>query len=110
MVTETREVFSAPLDALFANVLYSVFLVGAVFLLLAMLFARSIVRPIEQLTTAANALKRGDYDAATMKVTSSDEVGKLARTFNVLIDVLRQRERERERVALGQGTNPGRGE
>ena len=110
VVTETREAFSAPLDALFANVLYSVFLVGAVFLLLAMLFARSIVRPIEQLTAAANALKRGDYDAATMKVTSSDEVGQLARTFNVLIDVLRQRERERERVALGQGTNAGRGE
>ena len=28
---------------------------------------------------------------------SNDEVGQLARTFNVMIDVLRQRERERER-------------
>ena len=26
-----------------------------------------------------------------------DEIGQLARTFNVLIDVLRQRERERDR-------------
>jgi nitrogen fixation/metabolism regulation signal transduction histidine kinase len=28
-------------------------------------------------------------------VRSNDEVGRLARTFNVMIDVLRQRERER---------------
>jgi HAMP domain-containing protein len=29
-------------------------------------------------------------------VRSNDEVGRLARTFNVMIDVLRQRERERD--------------
>jgi HAMP domain-containing protein len=38
-------------------------------------------------------------------VRSNDEVGQLARTFNVMIDVLRQRERERSgrRSALGYG-------
>jgi len=35
-------------------------------------------------------------------VRSNDEVGQLARTFNVMIDVLRQRERER----LPGGTHP----
>ena len=73
----------------------SVLLVGAVFLLLALLFARSIVRPIQALTSAAHALKSGDYDKANIAVRTSDEVGQLARTFNVMIDVLRQRERER---------------
>jgi len=37
-------------------------------------------------------------------VRTSDEVGQLARTFNVMIDVLRQRERERDSkraVSLG---------
>jgi hypothetical protein len=29
-------------------------------------------------------------------VRTNDEVGQLARTFNVMIDVLRQRERERD--------------
>jgi serine/threonine protein kinase/HAMP domain-containing protein len=96
-VSEPREQFEQPLRKLYANMLYSVALVGFVFLVLAVLFARSIVRPIARLTDAANALKEGDYDRANIKVTSSDEIGRLARTFNVMIDVLRQRERERQR-------------
>jgi serine/threonine protein kinase/HAMP domain-containing protein len=95
-VSESREFFGAALDRLYLNVLYGVTLVGAVFLLFAMLFARSIVRPIEHLTAAAHALKGGDYAGAHVPVRSGDEIGRLARTFNVMIDVLRQRERERE--------------
>ncbi len=103
-VSESRDYFAAPLERLFENTLVSVALAGAIFLLLAMIFARSIVRPIQQLTAAAHALKGGDYDRANIAVRSNDEVGQLARTFNVMIDVLRQRERERERrraVQLG---------
>ena len=96
-ITELRDTFEAPLKKLFSHVMVSVALVGLLFLLLAMRFARSIVRPINQLTEAANALKEGDYDRATIKVTSFDEIGRLARTFNVMIDVLRQREREKRR-------------
>jgi len=102
-VSESRDYFSAPLERLFRNVVSSVALVGAVFLLLALLFARSIVRPIERLTGAAHALKSGDYDKANIAVRTSDEVGQLARTFNVMIDVLRQRERER---AGGRASSP----
>ena len=94
-VTESRASFEAPLRAIYQQVLYSLGLVGAVFVLLALLFARSISRPVEALTRAADALKAGDYDAAHVRVTSGDEIGALGRTFNVMIDVLRQRERER---------------
>ncbi len=94
-ITESRRVFEEPLRKLFLNVLYSVALVGLLFMVLAVLFARSIVRPIARLTAAANALKEGDYERATIKVTSADEIGRLARTFNVMIDVLRQRDREK---------------
>lgn len=96
-VTESKVTFEAPLQKLFANVMASVLLVGLVFLVLAVLFGRSIVRPIARLTDAANALKEGDYERATIRVTSTDEIGRLARTFNVMIDVLRQREREQGR-------------
>ena len=107
-VTESRASFEAPLRAIFEQVLYSLALVGAVFVLLAILFARSISRPVESLTRAADALKRGDYDEAHVRVTSGDEIGALGRTFNVMIDVLRQRERERE-MRAGQGDDgPGR--
>jgi serine/threonine protein kinase/HAMP domain-containing protein len=103
-VAEAREHFAAPITELYETVLYSVFLVGAVFLLLAMLFARTIVRPIEALKDAAHALKSGDYEGAHLSVKTNDEVGQLARTFNVMIDVLRQRERER-----GSGRADGSG-
>lgn len=105
-VSESRASFEEPHKALFATVLYSVALVGAAFLLLAWLLARSIVKPIENLTAAAHALKNGDYDKATLTVRSSDEIGHLARTFNVMIDVLRQRERERERGARRGASKP----
>ena len=71
--------------------------VGLLFLLLALWLAQRIVQPIRALTDAALALKRGDYAAATVKVDRRDDLGRLARTFNVMIDVLRQRERERKR-------------
>jgi serine/threonine protein kinase/HAMP domain-containing protein len=114
-VSESRDYFVAPLNRLFQNTLLSVALAGTVFLLLAMIFARSIVGPIQRLTSAAHALKGGDYDRANIAVRSNDEIGQLARTFNVMIDVLRQRERERERrrsVQLGyekedSGGTPG---
>jgi serine/threonine protein kinase/HAMP domain-containing protein len=106
-VSESRDYFAAPLDQLFQNVLYSVVLVGGIFLMFAMLFARSIVRPIERLTSAAHALKSGDYANANITVRSNDEVGQLARTFNVMIDVLRQRDRERD-GARTDAPAPGR--
>jgi HAMP domain-containing protein len=103
-VSESRDYFAAPLDRLFEKVILSVLLAGVIFVALALIFARSIVRPIEKLTAAAHALKGGDYEKATIEVRSNDEVGQLARTFNVMIDVLRQRERERDgrhSVAIG---------
>ncbi len=80
-MSETQESFKKPLDRLFINVLYRVLLVGLVFLLLALWFARTLVKPIERLTVAAHALKDGDYEKANIAVTSNDELGRLARTF-----------------------------
>jgi serine/threonine protein kinase/HAMP domain-containing protein len=97
-VTEPLSAFEAPLNHLFTNVLYSVVLVGLIFILFAMTLSRHLVRPILQLTQAAMALKAGDFAGAHIKVTALDEIGRLARTFNVMCDVLRQRERERERA------------
>ena len=107
-VTESRASFEAPLRKIFDQVLYSVGVVGAIFVLLAILFARSISRPVEALTRAADALKSGDYDGAHVRVTSGDEIGALGRTFNVMIDVLRQRERERG-LHGGQGAQGDEG-
>ena len=96
-VVEPRATFEAPLQRLKTVLGWSVALVGLLFTGLALRFARGIVRPIRGLTAAADALKAGDYAGATVDVKSRDEVGQLGRTFNVMIDVLRQRDRERKR-------------
>jgi C4-dicarboxylate-specific signal transduction histidine kinase len=103
VVSESRDYFAAPINRLYQNVTLSVLIVGGIFVFLALLFARSIVKPIERLTGAAHALKSGDYDKANIAVRTNDEIGQLARTFNVMIDVLRQRERERERMRRSSG-------
>ena len=78
------------------HLLVSVALAGLIFTALALRFSRSLISPIKALTDSANALKAGDFDRAQVSVSSRDEVGQLARTFNIMVDVLRQRERERE--------------
>ncbi|MBX3634712.1 MAG: HAMP domain-containing protein [Rubrivivax sp.] len=97
VVSEPRTVFEAPLRQLYSHLLWSVVLVGLLFTGLALRFARSIVRPVRALTDAAGALKAGDYDGAHVPVQGRDELGRLARTFNVMVEVLRQRDRDRER-------------
>jgi len=101
-VSEPRAVFEAPLVTLERHLWWSVALVGLLFTGLALRTARGIVRPIRALTAAADALKAGDYAAAAVDVRRRDELGLLARTFNVMVDVLRQRERER-----GHDRGPG---
>ena len=94
-VSQSRAAFEAPLALLYQHLLWSVGLVGLLFAGLALRFARGIVQPIRNLTQAADALKAGDFDGARVEVRRRDEIGQLARTFSVMIDVLRQRERER---------------
>ena len=93
-VSEPRASFEAPMRRLRDQLLLTVGLVGLLAAGLALLLARSVVRPVKALTAAAGALKAGRYDVE-VPVRGRDELGQLARTFNVMIGVLRQRERER---------------
>jgi serine/threonine protein kinase/HAMP domain-containing protein len=106
-VSQARAAFERPFQVLYRHLGWSLLLMGLLFTGLALRFARSIVRPIQALTGAAHALKEGDFDRAEVTVRSRDEIGQLARTFNVMIDVLRQRERERDATRPG-GDRSGR--
>ncbi len=53
-----------------------------------MLLARAILRPVKTLTASASALGDGDWDRE-VPVASRDELGELARTFNVMAAKLR---------------------
>jgi C4-dicarboxylate-specific signal transduction histidine kinase len=96
VVSQTREAFEQPVMRLMTHLMVSLALVGLLFTGLALLFARTIVRPVQQLTSGADALKSGRFEQAYVDAKGRDELGQLARTFNVMVDVLRQRERERE--------------
>jgi class 3 adenylate cyclase len=88
--------FSAPLVSLARGTLVSVLGVGLAVTVLALLVARSIVRPLLELTRAARALEQGAFGAARVSVHSEDEVGTLARAFNTMAAGLAERERERD--------------
>ena len=72
-------------------------------IILAIVFARRLTRPIVALTTAAGRVAAGDLSPA-LAVRSRDEVGHLTRAFNAMVEGLRQREVIRN--AFGRYVSP----
>lgn len=70
---------------------------------LLLLATRSVTLPVRDLTQAADRVGKGDLDVQ-VPVTSTDEIASLARSFNSMIDGLR--ERERIRAAFGTYVDP----
>jgi adenylate cyclase len=62
---------------------------------LTVLLSRSIQRPIADLRKATEAVVRGDFSVA-VPVTTGDEIGELATSFNEMVQGLAERERIRE--------------
>jgi len=62
---------------------------------LTVLLSRSILIPLADLRRATDAVRRGDFDVA-VAVTTADEIGELASSFNQMVGGLRERERIRE--------------
>lgn len=96
VVNESEEEFAAPLNFLAQQTYLSVLAVGGMVIILALLLAKTIVKPIQELTAAAKYLEKGNFTQARVKVHSTDEIGILANTFNTMADGLRDRERERD--------------
>jgi serine/threonine protein kinase/HAMP domain-containing protein len=96
-VSDPRRSFEEPVRRLMLHLVAISVAAGIVCLLFAVLFARGILLPVRALARAAEALKAGDFSAAAVPVRSSDEMGRLARTFNVMVDVLRDRELRKPR-------------
>jgi two-component system OmpR family sensor kinase len=68
-------------------------------IILALLIARSIARPLQRITAATEEIARGNYDQ-TLDITSPDEVGRLAASFNTMAhEVKASRQTQRDFVA-----------
>ncbi len=95
-VSETEENYAAPLTKLFNKAVLSVSLTSVVCLIFALFFARTFTRPLNDLTRAAEAVEKGDLEHATVPVTTDDELGRFASTFNAMIGGVKARQRERD--------------
>lgn len=83
LITHDRPYFyPAWVDAL---ELLTLLMVGLVFFVATMVLARRIVRPIRQVSVAAEAIAAGALDRRT-GVVREDEIGDLARAFDVMAD------------------------
>lgn len=69
--------------------------------------ARNLAAPIEQLAASTEALAKGDFEHK-VDIASEDEIGRLAASFNSMLDAIRRLQDERVRAeklaALGQVT------
>ena len=94
---------SARLEDLGLDVVVAVLVAFTISLELTLLVTRSVLQPVERLLEATDAVKRGDLDAR-VPVTSGDELGQLAGSFNEMMGGLSEREALRE--AFGAYVDP----
>ena len=82
-------------DSLGVAILAAIGVATTVSLELTILLSRSILRPLADLQRATTKVAEGDYDVA-VPVTTADETGELAASFNGMVRGLRERERIRQ--------------
>jgi len=82
-------------DSLGVAVLAAIGVATTLSLELTLLLTRSVMQPIKDLQRATDHLRAGNLDAA-VPVTTADEIGELAASFNDMVGGLRERERIRD--------------
>ena len=81
--------------AIGVDVMIAIAVAFTISLELTVMLSKSILRPINDLERAVKALREGRYDVS-IPVTTGDEFGELAASFNEMVEGLRERERIRE--------------
>src|SRR4051794_39003088 len=95
---------SASLNDLGLDVVVAVLVAFTISLELTVLLTKSVLRPVDDLLEATKRVKAGDLDAR-VPLTSGDEMGLLAASFNDMMDGLSEREALRQ--AFGSYVDPG---
>ncbi|MCX6081345.1 MAG: GAF domain-containing protein, partial [Chloroflexi bacterium] len=93
-VDEAKKEFTAPLDEVAQRILISVFVIGILAIIIAIILARVITQPLGQLSLAAQSVERGEtLDPAGFATVmqQGDEVGHLALVFNNMVKALHAR-------------------
>jgi adenylate cyclase len=77
------------------DVLVALLVATTISLELTVMLSRSILRPVGDLSRAVHKINAGDFDVS-VPVTTGDELGELAASFNEMVAGLAERERIRE--------------
>jgi len=93
----------ASLQDLGLDVVVAVLVAFTISLELTVLVTRSVLQPVDRLLEATDAVKKGDLDAR-VPITSGDEMGRLAGSFNEMMEGLSEREALRD--AFGSYVDP----
>ena len=94
---------TARLEDLGLDVVVALLVAFTISLELTLLVTRSVTQPVDSLLKATEAVKSGDLDAR-VPITSADEMGQLAGSFNEMMEGLSEREALRE--AFGAYVDP----
>jgi len=97
------DIYLSRLNDLVLTILYAAAAGALATLVLGLVFARQLTRPISALTAGVTRVAGGDL-SRTLPVRSRDEVGQLTRAFNQMQDGLRQRDFIRS--AFGRYVSP----
>jgi methyl-accepting chemotaxis protein len=102
------EIDEAEVNAPVRSLILTVAIVAVGILLLvvavALLFSRTISRPLGQVTRVASQIARGDFSGERLAIESKDEIGALATAFTEMVDSLRVKVRSVQRIADGDLT------
>jgi len=82
-------------DSLGVTVLVAIGVATTISLELTILLSRSVLGPLADLRRATDAVAEGDFDVS-VPLTTADEIGELAVSFNQMVGGLRERERIRQ--------------
>jgi len=93
LILRSFEGVRSHLAGLYTNIILLWLVAVSIGFLLTYLLARRIVEPVKQLDQAATEVARQNYEI-TVDVTSEDEMGRLARTFNTMCASIRQAREE----------------
>ena len=92
--TDAREAF-APVRVLQVTVLVISLIVLVVVMLLALGFAESLSKPIRALQRGAEIIRQGDRQYS-VRTNATDEIGRLSRAFDDMVEALREKSLELE--------------
>jgi len=82
-------------DSLGVTILVVIGVATTISLELTILLSRSVLEPLADLQRATDAVAEGDLDVA-VPITTADEIGELAASFNQMVEGLRERQRIRQ--------------